>query len=621
VSRAGRALRWLAGATLVGSMAGGALIAQEINVRSQAMPSRVGEGEEVTLVVEVSGSSFDQVAPPDLSALDDFEVLGGPSRSSRFQWVNGQTSSSLTFSYVLKPRRVGSLTIPPLGLLVRGRTYRTRPVTVEVVGGRGGGTPPGGPANPPVGPGFGGRPSAPAEGRGEGAPGPDLRVRAEVDARTAYVGQQLTVRFLLDTQTEVLNLQLKESPSFPGFWVEEIKLPENLDMKRVQIGTEVYNEYTLMKRALFPTSGGTLTIPPVTYQIQVRRRSRDPMESFFFAPTETLLRRTDPIPITVEPLPSPKPPGFSGAVGNFTLAVSADRKESQVNDAVGVKVRISGEGNLNALSASPLPELSDFKQYPPKITSSTSLQGDRLRGEKTWDYVLIPLAPGTQSVPPVVLSFFDPKAAQYRSVSSQPLTIQVAKGDQGPGAPLVTGMAQSDIKPLRRDIHYIKMAPNGLSDRSRPVYRSPFYAAALLLPLLLDLGLFVYIRRQDLSRANRRSRRERRAGARAHRALKEARRRMGPATARAYYAAVAQALTEYLADKFDTSAVGLTHQRIEELLVSRGASEELRSRYHRCLEACDYARFAPTSAGHAEMLRTLQEAEGILTNLERCVAA
>ncbi len=614
-----RALRWLAGAVLIWVTGGMSVAAQEITVRAQVMPPRVGEGEEVTLVVEVSGPGFDQVAPPDLSALEDFEVLGGPSRSSRFQWVNGQTSSSLTFSYVLKPRKTGSLMIPSLGLLVRGRTYRTRPVAVEVVGGRGGAASPGGPGAP-VGPGFGGRPAPPEERRTAPTPGADLRVRAEVDARTAYVGQQLTVRFLLDTQTEVLNLQLKESPSFPGFWAEEIKLPENLDMKRVQIGTEVYNEYTLMKRALFPTSSGTLTIPPVAYQIQVRRRSRDPMESFFFAPTETLLRRTDPITITVQPLPSPKPPGFSGAVGTFTLSASVDRKESQVNDAVGVKVRVAGEGNLNTLSVSPLPELSDFKQYPPKVTSSTSVQGDRLHGEKTWDYVLIPLAPGTQSVPPVVLSYFDPRAGEYRSVSSQPMTIQVAKGDLGPGAPLIAGMAQSDIKPLRRDIHYIKMAPNGLSYRARPVYRSPLYAAALLLPLFVDLGLFIYVRSQDRSRTHRKARRERRACSRARRALKEARRRMHPATARAFYAAVAHALTEYVADKFDASAVGLTHQRIEELLVSRGASDDLRSRYHHCLEACDYARFAPTSAGPAEMLRTLQEAEKILTALERCAA-
>src|SRR5206468_12461574 len=100
-------------------------------------------------------------------------------------------------------------------------------------------------------------------------------------------------------------------------------------------------------------------------------------------------------------------------------------------------------------------------------------------------------------------------------------------------------------------------------------------------------------------------RRERRARSLARRRLKEARRRMSPSMARAFYAEVAQALTEYVAAKFDTSASGLTHDRIEELLATRGAAEEDRRAFHRCLEACDYARFAPTSSGSDDVRRTL----------------
>jgi len=212
---------------------------------------------------------------------------------------------------------------------------------------------------------------------------PVVRVIADVDTAAAYIGQQVTLRVLLDTQTEILNLGMKDTPTFPGFWAEEIKLPENLEMRRVQRGSEAYNEYTLMKRALFPTGSGMLTIPAMTYQIQVRRRSLDPIESFFFTPTETITRRTEPIALEVHPLPATsRPAGFSGAVGNFNLTVTTDRKDSQVNDAIGVKIRVAGEGNLNAVNALPLPELSDFKQYSPKVSSSTSIVGDRLRAPR-----------------------------------------------------------------------------------------------------------------------------------------------------------------------------------------------------------------------------------------------
>lgn len=92
---------------------------------------------------------------------------------------------------------------------------------------------------------------------------------------------------------------------------------------------------------------------------------------------------------------------------------------------------------------------------------------------------------------------------------------------------------------------------------------------------------------------------------------------MKPATARAFYASVAQAMTDYVGDKFDASGAGLTHQRIEELLAERGAPDDVRGAFHRCLEACDFARFAPASSSEEEMRRTLREAEETLVSLER----
>jgi oxygen tolerance protein BatD len=597
--------------------------AQDVTVHARVDHDNIAEGGQVVLIVEVGGPSIGEVAPPDVSGITDFDIAGGPMTSNRFQWINGRTSAMRSYSYALRPRRTGSLRIPPLGFLVNGRTYRTEAINVEVV--------PGGP--PAVGippatqPGSGmrggpGRPPSQARPSPSTPDAQQIRLVAEVDERTAYVGQQVTLRVYLDWQTEILNLAPKDTPTFPGFWTEEIRLPENLELRRVQRGGETWGEYTLMKRALFPTESGTLTVPGIGFQIQVRRRSQDPIESFFFTPTETVTRSTEPIAIHVLPLPAAgKPDGFSGAVGNFTLSVTADRKESQVNDAIGVKVKIAGEGNMNSVNSVPLADVSDFKQYAPKVSASTSIVSDRLRGEKAWDYVLIPLAPGAQTIPPVKFSFFDPKAAVYRTVASAPIPIQVARGPEGGAAGGVPLVAQSDVRQLRRDIHFIKQAPDGLKDRSRPFYRSHWFAVLLLLPVATDLGVFVFARTRHSQRANARQRRERRARSMARRRLKEARRRMDPATARAFYAEVARALSEYIAAKFDTSAAGLTHERVEDLLAARGAPEQDRRAFHRCLEACDYARFAPASSALEEMRSSLDAAEEIIVRLERSISA
>ncbi len=612
---------------------------QEASVRAQVDRTRVDEGAQVVLTVEVSAANLGDVAPPDVSGIVDFDIVGGPMSSSRFQWINGRTSATKSFAYVLRPRKIGSLTIPPLGLLVGGRTYRTGSIEVEAVPGGGGSAGqrgmlpgqglrggPGQQGGPAVGgpgqPGSPGRMGTPGRAQPPAEAAPQVTVVADVETRNAYLGQQITLRVLLDTQTEILNLGMKDTPTFPGFWAEEIKLPENLEMRRVQRGAEVYNEYTLMKRALFPTGSGALTVPAMTYQIQVRRRSQDPIESFFFTPTETISRRTEPITIRVEPLPTAsRPPDFSGAVGNFSLAVNADRKETRVNDAIGIKVKIAGEGNLSAVTSPPLAELSDFKEYAPKVTSSSSVVGERLRGEKTWDYVLIPLAPGAQTIPPVTFSFFDPRAGQYRTVSSGAIPIQVARAADGSTGTGGTYVAQSDVRQLRKDIHFIKQAGEGLADRSRLFYRAPMFMVLLMLPVAADLGVYVLTRRRESLQANARQRRERRARSQARRRLKDARRRLAPSTARAFYAEVARALTEYVAAKFDASAAGLTRDRIEELLASRGAGDEDRREFHHCLEACDYARFAPTSSDEKEMKRALEAAEEILVRLERSLTA
>ena len=593
-------------------------VAQDgVRVRAQVDRFEMNQGEDLRLLVEVIGPGLERVGPPDMNDLGDFEVSGGPSVSTRYQWVNGVSTSAKTWTYSLTPRKGGRTSVPPLVLLVNGRTYRTEPIDVTVI-------PEGAvphPNRPP--------PRRPAPGTfpqpGDGGNQPQrrqaapaaVRLRAEVDDRSVYVGQQVTLKVVLHTQPEVLNAGAAENPSFPGFWAEEIPLPDRTEVRRVVIEGEPWNEITLMKRALFPTTAGTLTIPPVAWQVQIRRRSSDPLESFFFTPVETVTRRSEPITITALPLPAAgRPAGFSGAVGRFDLSVAADRASARVSDALGLKIKVSGEGSLNAAGEPAIADLPDFKRFDPKVTATTSLMGDRLRAEKIWDYVVIPLAPGDQTLPAISFSYFDPAAKQYRTASSKPVSIRVDRGDaMAPGGAPVIG--QSDVRVVGRDIRHLRSAPGGLVDRSRPFHRSAFFFAILVLPLAADAALWGWARTRDDSPLAARSRRERRARSVARRRLKAAHRSLSKPTAHAFYAAVAQAMTDYLGDKFGTAGIGLTHPRIEELLVSGGAPDDLRATFHRTLEACDFARFAPSSSDEAEMRRVLESAEGCLADLER----
>ncbi len=600
----------------LGIMGKGSPRAEEPQVTATANPARVEEGSEIQLVIEIKGSSQVPDEPPDLTQLPGFVVAAGPSVSSYFQWINGQTRASRTYTYTLLPQGIGPRTLPPLLVRLGGSTYRTNPVRVDVVsrgalGGTGGVPSP--PSSPFADPGLRRRlappPTMPAS----------LSVEAAVDKSEVYPGEQVTLTYRVYTQFEIVQLSLKDQPAYPGFWVEELKTEGKYTARAVTREEGTFTEYTVLRKALFPTNPGTLSIPPLTFHLAVRRRGMDPFDSFFFPPTESLFRSTQPLSIRVKPLPEQgRPSEFSGAVGRFTLSVDTDRRDTRVNDAVALKIRVEGQGNINTLARPSLPPLHDFKQYEPKVAEAMEAKGGTLVGEKTWDYVLIPLAPGRQEIPPVRFAFFDPQTAQYRVLESDRISLNVAKGDLAE-VPIQPGPERSEIPVLGADIRYIKLAGSPIVDQGRSFYGSRGFFALLVAPLLLNTSLLV-VRRHRAARAGKEaSHRRRRARRMAHRRLARARTHLSHEQSRHFYQELASALTAYLADKLSVPASGLTYDRIEEMLAGSGVDPAARQKFRSCLETCDFARFAPTSSERAEMERALTEAGKVIETLEGTV--
>jgi hypothetical protein len=74
-------------------------------VRSEVDSRRVGALDQVQLTLTVEGSSLpDQIAMP---ALVNLRVLGGPSVSTQMSFVNGQSSQSRSWTWLLQPIKPG----------------------------------------------------------------------------------------------------------------------------------------------------------------------------------------------------------------------------------------------------------------------------------------------------------------------------------------------------------------------------------------------------------------------------------------------------------------------------------------------------------------------------------
>jgi hypothetical protein len=104
---------------------------------------------------------------------------------------------------------------------------------------------------------------------------------------------------------------------------------------------------------------------------------------------------------------------------------------------------------------------------------------------------------------------------------------------------------------------------------------------------------------------------------RARRGLKEAQHAMSPETSTRFYGLLSKTLSEYLGNKLNLAAGGLTCQQLQEVLNDRQVDQELIDEILHCINACDHSRFAPTGVQKADMRSLLDRVRNLINRLER----
>jgi hypothetical protein len=374
--------------------------------------------------------------------------------------------------------------------------------------------------------------------------------------------------------------------------------------------------------ALVPTGPGERTLDPlgIEAQVRVRRRFLDPFESIFDVDRPSLFGSvvptavvSNPLRVTVEPLPPGRPDPFSGVVGSLSVTATLDQDSVDANQAVTLTVAASGEGNLRATPEPALELPMDFEAFPPEVSESVQRSGPGLRGTKTWEYVLIPRAPGTRTIPPMSLGYFDAEADAYRMASTEPLSL-VVTGElpEGPSA-----LVRGGVAALREDIRFIHLGSSGWIPTHRPFFRRGSFWLFLLLPMAAVLGATGLRLHRDRLEGDPAFARRRRAGRIAHARLAEARKLATGESAREFYAEVARGLRGFVADKLDMSEAGMQMKDVEAALRNHEVSEEVMQEAFACLEHCDRQRCAPPTSDAAEEARFLKRVSEAMTDLSR----
>jgi len=583
--------------------------AEELTFLASVDRTRVGLDDLFTLTVSISGTDVGGIGEPALPSLEEFEILGrNSSTSTQFSFVNGRMSSSKTidFIYTLRATEVGTHTIAPVELEFRGEAYRSDPMTIEVVEGSIAG--------------GGGQRGTPPSRRQYGAPmtatdiGDNLLIRATVDRRRAYVGEQITIAYALAARVPLTNLRYAQIPSYSGFWAEELYNAEELKFEQQIIDGKRYDVALLKRIALFPSAVGEFTLDPLQMHCDVRIRTGD---SFFdiWGRTETFTIESNPVTIRVDPLPSENvPPEFAGSVGQFMFTVTTDKDRAKVGEAVNLDVKVSGSGNIKTLRVPELPPLTGIEQYEPEVEEMSREVGGVLQGAKTNRYVLVPKREGSLEIGAMRFAYFDPGAESYRLLTTDPIVLDVQ-----PGEVLLSSRTdmRSGVAMVGADIRHIKPDLPHLSRQGEDLYRNGAFIALQFLPLIaLALGI-AFRRHQDRMSQDLAYARLRRAHRLAQRRLKRARALVASGDVEEFHGAVSKALLGYVSDRLNRSAAGLTSTQLVDELRDRSTPEGTVSRLIEILAECDYGRFAPSRPSSEEMEATIARAEEAIVMMER----
>lgn len=536
-------------------------------------------------------------------SFEGFDVLAGPvvSHGTSMSFVNGQMSKSVSYTYtfVLLPRTAGNVTIGAAEIAVGGEKLRTQPQPIEVVdesAAQGG-------ASGRRDETSGDRPREAADRVAED----DVLLRAVVSKRSVFKNEPLHVTYKLYTRVPFVDYSFEAAPAFNGFWAQDlVQKRTNVQSGRETYNGKVYETYVLGDWLLYPQQAGQLAIEPmgmtVVAQVVVQSRNRDPFfgggHEVYNVPRKV---RSQPMTITVKPLPAGAPADFSGAVGDFRLESVAPEARLAANSGATYTVRISGTGNLTFVQAPTLALPGSFEQYNVRTTESINATAAGISGYRQFEYPFIARAEGEYEIAPVVFSFFDPSRMQYRTLETKPLSLEILPDEKGGASEAVVlpgrGLSKEEVRLLGEDIRFIKMGAANLRPMRAPLLFSGAYWGLLGLLGLLFAGLYAALRRRILESRNTVLVRGRRANKVALQRFRIARRHMELQERHAFYEEMLRALWGYMSDKFNIPVANLTKENVREELHKRGISQEESQRFTAIITRCDEAQYAPSASG------------------------
>ena len=568
------------------------MLADKVSFTASA-PDAVVVGDQFRLSYTVTTQKVKDFRAPSIKG---FDVLMGPSRSqqSNTQIVNGNvtSTSSITFTYILMANNAGEYTIPGASIVADGDQMVSNSVRIKVL-----------PQD--QGDSNSSSSSSTHSSSGTGVSNQDLFITASASKTNVYEQEAFVLTYKIYTRESNLQLNNAKLPDFKGFHSQEIEMTTNARWTPEHYQGRNYYTTVYRQFVLFPQQSGKLYIDPAQFQMTVGKpvQSDDPFDAFFNGGSDVIEIKksisTPKIAINVNPLPAGKPADFSGGVGEFNISSSINNKELKTNDAITIKLVISGTGNLKLISNPEIKFPDDFEVYDPKVDNQVRLTREGLTGNKVIEYLAIPRHAGTYKIPGVSFSYFDIRSKSYKTLKTEEYVINVEKGAGNADQVIANFTNKEDLKVLGEDIRYIKQNEVTLQPKGSFFYGSMTYWLFYIIPALAFIIFFIIYRKQAAENANVAKMRTKKANKVATKRMKLAGKLLSENKKDAFYDEVLKALWGYISDKLNIPVSRLSKDNIEEKLRNHGVNEELIKEFLNALNDCEFARFAPGDENQA----------------------
>lgn len=621
--------RYLLTFFLVFFIACGIASAEDMRLEASFERGQVSPGNPIYLNLTFFGAQ--DVQPPIVSGVDGITIrYVGP--ATRITVVNGRVSKSVTHSYLVMPLREGTFEIGPFSVKYNGTVYNAPAVKLNVGGGGAVSRVPVGMSSAAVqqqqsgpsgssGPVFGGASS----GAGKSAPykGDKVFLVMSVPKNQIYVNE--TVPLVLKLYVDDVGLRDIEYPLLEskGFSTAEWSEPQKTEesYRGQMYGVLVF------KRDISGIKEGEYTLGPAKLGCKMVVRKDPQRQSSFFKRSafdnddffSDIFRRYETYPIDLESNPvamtvlafpeEGKPADYQGAVGDYRMEVKVDPVKVKVGDPVTVRMTISGEGNMDTITAPKMEIGEDFKSYEPQVTKKGTT--------KIYEQILIPKTTKVKEIPGVSFSFFNPRKGKYETITKPPVKIEVQEQPESEKAVKIVSMEGKEEmlyppEKLGEDIIHIKEDIGRLREKGELVYTKPYFWGLQGSALALFLFFYVFHKRKEKLRTDRKYARFLKAPGSAKQGIKEAGAYLRKNDLVRFYDTVFRTMQKYLGNKFDMPEGGITAQDIDNKLRTMGCEEGVIGMVDEIFSGCDTARYAPST-------QTKEDAEAVLEKVRKAI--